>query len=323
MTDDISNIALRLFSGGAHPALASAIAESLEVDISGLKVRYFADGEIYLTCEESVRGCDAYVIQPTCPPVNDNFMELLICVDALRRASAERITAVVPYFGYARQEKRDLPREPITARLVADLLEQAGVDRVMVMDLHASAIQGFFRVPVDHITAAGLLSGRVKEIADQSCVVVSPDEGGVKHARRVAQHLGLPLAVVYSEGNGRDGNGPYDVAGHVEGKRPIIVEDMIVTGRSVRAACEALLSRGCLPEITILATHGVFVRDSARVVAHLDGVERIIVTDTVPIRKEVVENGIEVLTVAPLFAEAIRRVHTDHSISRLVAVPGA
>ncbi len=310
---------LRVFCGTAHLALGHAIAKWLDCELSPLRIRHFADGEIHLSCDGSVRGTDAYIIQPTCHPVNDNLIELLICIDALRRASASHITAVVPYFGYARQEKKDLPREPITARLVADLLERAGANRVMAMDLHAGAIQGFFDVPVDHLTAANVLAAALQESRSSNMVVVSPDEGGVKLARRYAVALSAPLAVVYGHDN-TTGLGVPQVAGDVRGVKPVIVEDMITTGASVLRACDALLARGCERAITIVATHGVFVGSALERVCEREEVLRVFVTDTVPQPLADQCPKLQVVSVASLFGEAIYRAHRHESISSLFAM---
>jgi len=309
---------MRILAGTAHPDLGRRIAEPLQGRLSSMRVRHFADGEIYLSCDESVRGVDAYVVQPTCPPVDDSLIELLICIDALRRASARRITAVIPYFGYARQEKRDTLREPITARLVADLLECAGANRVMVMDLHSPAIQGFFRVPVDHLTAVNLLCSVLSETIRPGSVVVSPDEGGVKLARRYAQRLDLPLAVVYASESALDNGGAREVAGDVGGACPIIVEDMITTGSSVLAAVDALLAKGCAPSITVVATHNVMPDRTLVRLCERDEIQQVIVTDTVPQKFEKPYPKATVVSVAGIFSEAIGRIHEDESITGLV-----
>lgn len=307
---------LRLFCGTAHPDLGRRVAEKLECFHAPLQVRKFADGEIHLVCPTSVRGCDVFVLQPTCQPVNDSLLELLITLDALKRASARHVTAVIPYYGYARQEKKDLPREPISARLVADLLETAGADRIMVMDLHAGAVQGFFRVPVDHLTALPILARRIRETVPEQVVVVSPDEGGVKHARRFAELLKAPLAVVYAP-TGRGPDAPRDVAGDVRGKIPVIVEDMVATGSSVLRACEALLAHGCTPRITVAATHGLFVNGALERLLARGEIEKIIVTDTVPPPADFDGPKLDVCTVAGILSEAIRRAHCHISISQL------
>lgn len=308
--------ALRLYWGTAHEDLGERIAEKLSCESARLPIRQFADGEFHLVSPHSVRGADVFVVQPTCPPVNDNLLQLLIAVDSLRRASAKRVTAVIPYFGYARQEKKDLPREPVSARLVADLLEEAGANRVMVMDLHAGAIQGFFRIPVDHLTAVPTLVRQIRQQPMERLVVVSPDEGGVKHARRFAELLDAPLAVVYAAATRRS-EGPREVAGEVRDASPVIVEDLIATGTSVLRACDALLAKGSRPNITVVATHGLFVAGGWSRIAAREEIRRVIVTDTVPQPPRSVEEKLEVCSIAGLLAEAIRRAHTHRSISTL------
>jgi ribose-phosphate pyrophosphokinase len=317
---------IRVFSGTAHPALARAIVGRLGLASGRLTIRYFSDGEIHVRFEESVRGADVYVIQPTCPPVNDNLVELMICLDALRRASVHRLTAVIPYFGYARQEKKDMPREPITAKLVADLLVKAGANRIMVMDLHADAIQGFFNIPVDHLTAEHVLAKYLATLRNPDVVVVSPDEGRVKKARRIAASLRAPLAVVY-----RSGTGAYDalngdiaappaslrIAGDVRGREPVIIEDMVTTGQSVLDACDTLLECGCRPAIRVACTHGVLAGGSmARLAARPEIVE-VVTTDTVPQAEGEACAKVTVLSIAEVFSEAIRRANQNLSISSL------
>src|SRR5205823_3610356 len=232
---------LKVFAGTANPDLAQAVADWLRIPLGSLRISHFKDGETYIKFEESVRGADAYVIQPTCPPVDTHLMELLICMDALRRASAARITAVIPYYGYARQEKKDAPREPITAKLVADLIQVAGANRVMCMDLHADAIQGFFNIPVDHLTAINLFieyyASKIHEGLPNP-VVVSPDEGRVKKVRKVVQALKAPLAVGYKHHPAHGQTEVTHLAGDVRGMTPVIIEDMITTGGSIIQAVD-------------------------------------------------------------------------------------
>lgn len=308
---------IRIFAGSANPALAQAVAERLGLQPARMLMQYFADGEIHLRCEETVRGTDAYVIQPTSPPVHDHLMELLICLDALRRASALRITAVIPYYGYARQEKKDLPREPITAKLIADLIEHSGANRVMVMDLHADAIQGFFRGPVDHLTSVPLLTEYLADHPMPKTVVVSPDEGRVKKARRVAAALDTRLAVAYRQQSGQSGESTTYLAGDVEGRNPVVIEDMITTGRSVTEACDVLLAHGCRPEIRVAATHGVFAGDALERLAARDEISQILVTDTIPCPDAQRYPKVTVVSVAELFSESIRRANHNESISCL------
>jgi ribose-phosphate pyrophosphokinase len=308
---------LKVFSGSAHIGLARSIGEWLGVPLGKLRTTRFKDGETYVKFDESVRGADCYVIQPTCPPVDTNLVELLICMDALRRASAHRVTAVIPYYGYARQEKKDAPREPITAKLVADMIACAGAARVMCMDLHADAIQGFFNLPVDHLTAINLLANYFKSKDLQDVVVVSPDEGRVKKARKVVSMLGVSLAVGYKHHPEHQATEVTHLAGDVRDKRPIIVEDMISTGGSIIEAVDALLAHGCKPEVHIACTHGILAANAVERLTSRPEIAEIVVTDTIPLPPEKQHPKIKVLSVAPLFGEAIHRAHTYQSISAL------
>ena len=315
---------IRIFAGPGNPELSAKVAEFLQLPQGKLYVTQFADGENYVRFEESVRGADTYIIQPTCPPVDTNLVVLLECIDALRRASAWRITPVIPYYGYARQEKKDAPREPITAKLVADMLTVAGANRVMCLDLHADAIQGFFNIPVDHLTALNLFTdyfagkwGRSEEERTEDIVVVSPDEGRVKKVRRVVQELRAPLAVCYKHHPGHMVTEVTHLAGDVRGKIPIIVEDMITTGGSILQAVDALLAHGAKPEIHIAATHGIFARDAVERLCSRPEIAEIVVTDTVPLPPEKMHPKIKILSVASLFGEAIHRANNDLSITSL------
>lgn len=308
---------LKVFAGSAHPDLAKAVTEYLGIPLGQLEIRRFSDGETYVKFAESVRGADTYIIQPTSPPVDTHLMELLICMDALRRASAYRVTAVIPYYGYARQEKKDAPREPITAKLVADLLTAAGASRVMCMDLHAEAIQGFFNLPVDHLTAINLLSDYFRRHRPDNCVVVSPDEGRVKKTRRVVATLQAPLAVGYKHHPGHQETEVTHLAGDVRDKTPIIIEDMITSGGSILEAVDSLLAAGCKPEIHVACTHGIFSGDAVKRLVARDEIAEIVVTDTVPLPAAKHHPKIKVLSVASLFGEAIHRANSDLSITSL------
>ena len=306
---------LKLFAGTANPELARRVSDYLGIPLGELEISRFRDGECYVKFEESVRGVDAFIIQPTCPPVDTNLMELLILVDALKRASARSITAVIPYYGYACQEKKDAPREPITAKLVADILTTAGTRRVVTMDLHAGAIQGFFDIPVDHLTAIPTFSNYFVDKGLENMVFVSPDEGRAKHVRQVSSRVGAPLAVGYKYHPDHMVSNVTHIAGDVKDKTPIIVEDMIRTGGSVVECVDALLSHGCRPEIYVGATHGVFTEESfARL--NRPEIKEVVVTDTIPI-KPGAPKKFKVLSVSSLFAEAIVRVHEDRSITSL------
>ena len=311
---------MKLFAGPGNPALAQAVADWLGVALGKMRYTQFPDGENYVRFEESVRGTDAYILQPTCPPVDTNLVVLLEAIDALRRASAWRITPVIPYYGYARQEKKDAPREPITAKLIADILTAAGANRVMCLDLHADAIQGFFNIPVDHLTAVNLfIDYFAAKMHDglKNVVVVSPDEGRVKKVRRVVQALKAPLAVGYKHHPQHNVTEVTHLAGDVRGKTPIIVEDMITTGGSILQAVDALLEHGCHPRIHVAATHGIFARDAVTRLCARPEIEEIVVTNSVPLPPEKCDPKITVLSVATLFGEAIHRANNDLSITSL------
>ncbi|MEN6372584.1 MAG: ribose-phosphate pyrophosphokinase [Armatimonadota bacterium] len=306
---------LKLFAGTANRPLAEKISEYLGSPLGDLTISRFTDGECYVKFKESVRGVDAFVIQPTCPPVDTNLVELLILVDALRRASAASVTAVVPYYGYARQEKKDAPREPITAKLIADILTAAGANRIVTMDLHASAIQGFFNIPVDHLTAVPAIANYFKEKKLDNTVIVSTDEGRVKTVRQVSSRLKAPIAVGYKFHPEHQQTEMTHLAGDVKGKTPIIVEDIITTGGSITECVDALLAHGCNPEIYIAATHGVLTGPAFERLSRPE-IKEVVITDTLP-KPEGKLDSLKVLSVAPLFAEVIRRVHEDESITSL------
>jgi len=306
---------LKLFAGTANRGLAEKMADYLGMTLGDLAISRFSDGECYVKFKESVRGVDAFVVQPTCPPVDRNLVELLIMMDALRRASAASVTAVVPYYGYARQEKKDAPREPITAKLVADILTAAGADRIVTMDLHAGAIQGFFNIPVDHLTAVPLISNYFESKRLQNVVVVSTDEGRVKTVRQVSSRLRAPIAVGYKYHPVHQRTEMTHLAGDVKGMIPIIVEDIITTGGSVNECVEALLEHGCKPEIYVAATHGVFTGPAFQRLNRPE-ITEVVVTDTIPGPAGGLDR-LTVLSVAELFGEAVKRVHKDLSITSL------
>jgi ribose-phosphate pyrophosphokinase len=311
---------MKLFAGPGNPELARSVADWLGISVGKMHYTQFPDGENYVRFEESVRGTDAYILQPTCPPVDTNLVVLLEAIDALRRASAWRITPVIPYYGYARQEKKDAPREPITAKLIADIVTAAGANRVMCLDLHADAIQGFFNIPVDHLTGIHLfIDYFAAKIAGgmDNVVVVSPDEGRVKKVRRVVQALKAPLAVGYKHHPEHNVTEVTHLAGDVKGKTPIIIEDMITTGGSIIQAVDALLAHGCEPRIHVAATHGIFARNAVERLCSRPEIEEIVVTDSVPLPPEKRHPKIKVLSVASLFGEAINRANHDLSITSL------
>ncbi|HEV8141932.1 MAG TPA: ribose-phosphate pyrophosphokinase [Methylomirabilota bacterium] len=309
---------LKLFSGNAHRALATEIAHYLKVSVGDADVTRFSDGEVFVQINENVRGSDVFVLQPTCPPVNDNLMELLIMIDAFKRASAGRITAVLPYYGYARQDRKVQSRVPITAKLAADLLDTAGVDRVLALDLHAGQIQGFFNIPVDHLFAGppvivDYLSK--KDLRDP--VVVAPDAGGVERARAIAKRLKAGLAIIDKRRDGPNVAVVMNLIGDVKDKDAIVIDDMIDTAGTLVQAVGALEREGAR-RIIAGGVHAVL---SGPAIERLKGapLEEIVVTNSIPLPPEKLLPTMTVLTVAPLLGEAIRRIHDEESVSTLFA----
>ena len=316
--------AIKVFSGSAHKAFADSVCVSLGIPVSASKLFRFSDQEIGVSVEESVRGTDVYIVQPTCEPANERLMELFIMIDALRRASAYRINVVMPYFGYARQDRKTRAREPITAKLMANLLQKAGADRVISADLHAGQIQGFFDIPVDHLTGIPLLASYFcntlkKQVEEGNLIVVSPDIGGVARARKFATQLGhnTELAIVDKRRSHEIANlcEVMDIIGDVKGKTAVLVDDIIDTAGTMCKAAAAIKERGAT-EVYACATHGVLsgpaidrIRESV--------LKELIITDTIPLPEEKKLDKIEVLSIAPLFAEVIRRVHSEESVSIL------
>ncbi|MEW6547542.1 MAG: ribose-phosphate pyrophosphokinase [Bacillota bacterium] len=305
---------LQLFAGGANIPLALEVAEYLGIPLGAMELKRFADGEVRVMITESVRGHDCFVIQPTSRPVNENLVELLVIIDALRRASARRITAVVPYYGYARQDRKFRGREPITAKLVANLLTVAGVDRVLTMDLHAGQIQGFFDIPVDHLTAAPLLADyfRQKDLGD--VVVVSPDVGGVARARGLAERLGAPLAIVDKRRPEPNVAEVMNVIGRVTGKVAIIMDDIVDTGGTLVESAEALMGRGA-KAVYACCTHAILSGEAPRRIQE-STLEELVMTNTIDQRGRLGPK-LKVISVAPLLGEAIRRIHSDMSVSEM------
>lgn len=310
---------LRIFSGNANPALAERIAHQLGLPLGKLHCKRFADGEIAVKIEESARGMDVFIVQPTCAPANDTLMELLILVDAFRRASAKRITLVMPYYGYSRQDKKVKPREPVTARLVADLITAAGAHRVLAVDLHAGQIQGFFQLPLDHLYAGPLLGAHFAErgLSDGDTVVVSPDVGGVGRARGMAEMLHSPLAIIAKRRPEPNKVEIMEIIGDIRGKTCVMVDDMIDTGGSLVSGACALMERGAR-RVFACCTHGVLSGPA------VDRIEdsplcEVVVTDTIPLddAKKSRSSKISVISVAPLLASAITRIHRDDSVSEL------
>ena len=307
-----------LLAGRSHPELAEAIAANLGVDLVPTRAYNFANGEIFVRFEESVRGCDAFVLQTHTAPVNEWIMEQLLMVDALKRASAKRITAVVPFYGYARQDKKHAGREPISARLIADLFAAAGADRIMSVDLHTAQIQGFFNGPVDHLFALPILAAHVGRTVDRSKItVVSPDAGRVRVAERWTDILGSPLAIIHKR---RDPDVPneakvLEVVGDVKGRICVVVDDMIDTGGTIVKASEALFETGA-EDVIVTATHGVLSPPAAQRLQD-SRIKEVVVTDTLPIPHENRFPGLTVLPIAPLLARAIREVFDEGSVTSL------
>lgn len=313
------NRELQIFSGNANPALAKEIVTHLGTQLGKAEVSRFPDGELHVEIDENVRGQDVFVIQPTCHPVHDHLMELLVMIDALHRASAERITAVIPYYSYARQDRKTRPREPITAKLVANLLVEAGAHRILTMDLHAGQIQGFFDIPVDHLEAAPILADYFKIKDLSNAVVVSPDVGGTTRARNFAGYLNKPIAIIDKYRASDTNVEIMHIVGNVQGKTAIIVDDMIDTAGSIIKGSQAVLNAGAR-EIFVCATHPIFA-DPARERLEKYWQEKlfmeVVVTNTIPIPPEKQLPCIKVLSVSELFSEAIKRIHYNQSISAL------
>jgi ribose-phosphate pyrophosphokinase len=307
---------LKIFSGRAHPALAQEICAYLGLPLGELTLYNFSDGEDYCQIDENVRGADVFVVQPTSSPVNDHVMELLILLDAFRRSSASRITAVLPYFGYARQDKKDKPRVPIAAKLMADLLTASGADRILTMDLHAAQIQGFFNIPVDHLFAAPVILEAIRKLELEELVIVSPDVGGLTRARAIAKRLDASLAVIDKRRTGKNETEILNVVGDVEGRDVLILDDIIDTAGTLVQAEEAL-RRGGARRTYAAAVHGVF---SGPALDRIEAskLEQLLVTNTIPVDAAMARcPRIQALSVAPLLGEAIQRIHDGASVSSL------
>ena len=307
---------LQIFTGNANPELSQEIAEALGMALGQVQMRQFADGEIYLQIQENVRGKDVFIVQPTCTPVDRHLMELLLMMDALKRASAERITAVLPYYGYARQDRKDKPRVPISARLVAALLETAGAHRILALDLHAAQIQGFFDIPVDHLFATPVLIEYFKAQATPDLTVVSPDAGGVERARAFAKRLNSPLAIIDKRREEANVAEVMNVVGEVAGRHCLIADDLIDTGGTLVKGAEALMEKGAA-SVSACATHAVLSRDAvSRIEASC--LKEVVFTNSIPLSKEAKKSSrIKSLSVAKLLAEAIRSIHEETSVSVL------
>jgi len=308
---------LKIFSGSANPELAEKICKYLATPLGHSTLKRFSDGELFVEIEENVRGADVFIVQPTCPPVNENLMELLIMIDAARRASARRITAVIPYYGYARQDRKTAPRTPISAKLVANLIVVAGARRVLTMDLHAGQIQGFFDIPVDHLYAMPVFLQYIKEkFKADDIVIVSPDAGGVERAREYAKRLNAAMAIVDKRRPRPNESEVMNIIGDVQNKIAIIIDDMVDTAGTMCKAAEALMDKGARA-VYAIATHPVLSGKAVERIA-ASPIKAMIVSDTIPLKEEAKAIGkIQVLSVANLLGEAIRRIHTDDSISSL------
>lgn len=310
---------LRLFAGNANPALACNIADHLGVPMGQLTVTKFNDGEIRVQIDESARGTDVFIVQSTCSPVNDNLMELLIMIDAFRRASAQRVTVVLPYYGYARQDKKIKPREPVTARLIADLITEAGANRVVCVDLHAGQIQGFFRIPMDHLYAGPLIAEHLREqgLENGDICVVSPDVGGVARARALAEMLSTSIAIIAKRRPEPGKVEVVEIIGDVRGKTCIMIDDMIDTGGSIVHGAEALVERGA-SAIYACCTHPVLSHGAVDRIA-ASPIRQLLTTDTIPFceRRHIDDGHVHIVSVAPLLADAIKRIHKNESVSQL------
>jgi ribose-phosphate pyrophosphokinase len=307
---------LKLFSGNANRPLAEEIAQHLHMPLGDADVSRFSDGEVYVQINENVRGQDVFVVQPTCPPVNDHLMELLVMIDAFKRASARRITAVLPYYGYGRQDRKVMPRVPITAKLVADLITTAGCHRVLAVDLHAGQIQGFFDIPVDHLFAAPPVIVDYlakKDLKDP--VLVSPDAGGVERARAIAKRLNAGLAIIDKRRDGPNVAVFMYLIGDVKDKDVVVIDDMIDTAGTLIQAVEAVKREGAR-RVLACAVHGVLSGPAIKRIES-SALEEVVITNSVPLTPDKANPKIHVLSVAPLLAEAIRRIHDEESVSTL------
>ena len=313
----MSDTALQIFTGNANPEMAQEIVEFLGMELSKAKVSKFKDGEVRLEINESVRGNNVFIIQPTCAPVNENLMELLIMVDAIRRASAKSITTVIPYYGYARQERKQKPREPISAKLVANLLTAAGADRMVTIDLHTSSIQGFFDIPVDHMPAVPLLANYYREKQLENVVVVSPDIGGVTRARNLAERLNCTLAIIDKRRPEPNKSEIMGIIGDVRGKNVIIVDDMIDTAGTITNAANFLSEQAGANEVYACCTHAVFTPPAVERIQQ-SSIKEMLITNTIPLTEEEKQCAkIQTVSIAPLLGRTIEFIHNKKSVSGL------
>ena len=309
---------MKLLTGNAHPSLAQGIADQIGSPLAKAEVSSFPDGETYVRIDENVRRQDVFLIQPTCPPTNQNLMELLIMVDAVRRASAERITAVIPFFGYARQDRKDKPRAPITAKLVANLIEAAGVDRVLTMDLHAAQVQGFFDIPVDHLYAAPVMVPYLREKIGSDGLVVAPDSGSVKMAHSYGDMLEAGLAVVAKRRIDANSVALSHLVGDVAGKTCVITDDLTSTAGTLCAAAELLKLKGAA-KVLVAVSHCLLNDVGRERLKHCEAIEEMVTTDCVTV-PDTLDGKIKVLSTAPILGEAIKRIHEGESVSSLFKV---
>lgn len=316
---DVASANIKLISGRANPDLANKIAAYVGVELVDVLITEFQDTEIFVRIQENIRGKDVFIVQPTCNPGYKNLMELLIIIDALKRASAERITTIIPYFGYARQDRKAEPRVPITAKLVANLLTVAGADRVLAMDLHAAQIQGFFDIPVDHLYATPVFLNALKDIKDLSdYVVVSPDTGGVERSRHMAKQLGIGMAILDKRREKKNEAEVLNLIGNVENMNVIMVDDLIDTAGTIVQAADILKKKGA-KSVSVFITHAVLSGPAAERIKN-SVIDRLYLTDTIPIdpfKKELMKDKLCILSVNELFGQAIERIHLNHSVSSL------
>ena len=316
MSTNNGNGTLKIVSGFSHPLLTERIAEQLSIKPAKIKLSRFSCGEIYARMEENIRGANIYVIQTCGPKVNDNLMELFIIIDSLKRASAKTITAVIPHFGYARQDKKSASREPISAKLIADLLTAAGINRIITMDLHADAIQGFFNCPVDHMTALLTFVDYLKSLKLKDPVVIAPDTGRAKTAKKLSDRLDAPLAIMYKTRPDHNVAEISHLVGDVKGRTAILIDDMVDTAGTITQGLNLIRAQGVNEEIYLVTTHPVFSGPAVERLSQA-GFKEVIVTDTIPLPEEKQFPGLKILSCAPLLAEAIKRDHENRSISEL------
>ena len=310
-------MSLKILSGSANPTVAEEIAGKLDAKLTARTLERFSDGELHIEIQESVRGHDVYLVQPTCPPVDENLLELLLLADACRRAGAVRLTAVMPYFGYARQDRRSRGREPVGVRVVADLIQTSGIGRLVAMDLHSRTVESAFAMPLEHLSAVDILAQGLRPCVRDNSVIVSPDLGAVKMAERYATLLGLPVAIIHKTRITGEQVKVQRIVGDVRDKEVIIIDDMISTGGTIEEAVKALLEAGCSSaRVNVVATHGLFVGAAAAGLAKLP-IDRLCVSDSVPAPQDF-PVPIEIFSLAPLLAETIRRLHRQEPLADLV-----